>query len=122
MAISFLSRYERGTPSIEISNLAAGAFPIAVIYPTPPPSRASPPGAAGFLIALAHVLASSLDLLRLFLIDLGEFISGVTERMQYFIQLRVDGLSVAMLGALNNERHGPRCQGGSSVPPEEFPA
>ena len=29
-AISFRSRYERGAPSIEISNRAAGAFPIVI--------------------------------------------------------------------------------------------
>jgi hypothetical protein len=38
------------------------------------------------------VLAASLDLLRLFLVDPGEFISGIAERMQYLVQLCVKWL------------------------------
>jgi hypothetical protein len=37
------------------------------------------------LIVLAHVLSLSLDLLGLLLIHPGDFISGVTKRMQDFI-------------------------------------
>ena len=37
------------------------------------------------LIVLPHVMSPSLDLLRLLLIHSGDFISGVTKRMQDFI-------------------------------------
>ena len=40
--------------------------------------------------------------------------------MQYFIELGVDSLCIAMLGTLNDEGHCPRCQGGSGVPIEGF--
>ena len=72
------------------------------------------------LIVLAHVLPPALDLLRLFFVHFGNFVSSVAERMQYFVQLRVDGLCVAMLGALNHQRHGPGCQCGHRVPFESF--
>ena len=40
--------------------------------------------------------------------------------MQDFIELGVDGLGIAMLGTLDNERHGPCGQGGSGMPLEGF--
>src|SRR6476646_9188615 len=40
--------------------------------------------------------------------------------MQDFIQLRVDGLCVAMLRTLYDERHGPGCQSSHRVPLESF--
>src|SRR4051794_31042709 len=40
--------------------------------------------------------------------------------MQHFIELGVDGLCIAMLGTLDNERHGPCGQGGTGVPLEGF--
>jgi hypothetical protein len=54
------------------------------------------------LIVLAHVLAAFVDLLGLLLIHPGDFVSGITKRMQNFIQLRVNGLCIAMLRTLND--------------------
>ena len=65
----------------------------------------------GALIVLTHVLPPLLDLLGLLLIHPGDFVSGVTKRMQDFIEFRVDGLCVAMLRPLNDEGHGPRLPG-----------
>ena len=54
---------------------------------TTPRKRSSVGWQAHNLVALSHVLASSLDLLRFLLIVPDEFISGVAERMQHLIQL-----------------------------------
>ena len=59
------------------------------------------------LIVLAHLLSLTLDLLGLFLVHPGDFVSGVAERMQYLIQFGVDRLRVAMLCALYHQRHKP---------------
>ena len=59
------------------------------------------------LIVLAHLLSPTLYLLWFFLVHPGDFVSRVAERMQYLIELGMYGLCVAMLRALDYQRHKP---------------
>ena len=63
-----------------------------------------------------YALALLLDLLGVLLINARKLVTGVTVDAQQFVQLYVDGLRVAMLGALDQKRHEPRPQGGDPVP------
>ena len=54
----------------------------------------------------AFVLSDARSL-RFFLVHPGDFVSRVAERMQYFIKLGMYGLGVAMLRALDHQRHKP---------------
>ena len=70
------------------------------------------------LVVLAHVFALLFDLLGLLLIELGQLVAGVAHCVEYLIELRMDRLSVAMLGPLDHKGHEPRRQGGYGVPVE----
>jgi hypothetical protein len=68
------------------------------------------------LVIFSHLPSALLDLLRLFLVYPSEFIAGVAHYMKYLVKLGVYGLGVAMLGALDDQRHCPSRQSGHGVP------
>jgi hypothetical protein len=57
-----------------------------------------------------------LNLFGLQLIDVGKQIVGTPKCPQDFIELRVDGLGIAVSGALNEERHKPARERCDTVP------
>jgi hypothetical protein len=62
--------------------------------------------------------AECLDLLGLLVIEVGELISCFAIRPQQLVQLGVYGLSVAVFGSLNKERHQERGDDRNAVPAE----
>ena len=58
--------------------------------------------------------------LGFFLVDLGHFVASVAQRMQDLVQLGMNGLSIAMLCALDDERHAQCRQCRHSVPLQSF--
>ena len=68
------------------------------------------------LLPLAHTVA--LYLFRLFLIQDGKLITCVAFCTQQFVELGVNGLGVAMFGALDKQGHHPGCHGGEALPIE----
>ena len=63
-----------------------------------------------------HALAFFLDFFRVLLIDLHKFVAGIRVYFEQFIELGVYGLRVAVFGALNEKRHGPRRKRGDRMP------
>ena len=57
----------------------------------------------------AFLQAAFFDHFRLLVIELGELIPRPTFHSQQLVQLGMDGLGIAMLGALDNKGHQPRC-------------
>src|SRR5262245_24809814 len=60
----------------------------------------------------------ALDVLRLLLIEVAELGSRLRVRAQQFVELGVNGLRVAVLGALDKQRHEPGRKRGDGVPVE----
>jgi hypothetical protein len=100
-----------------------------IIVPHPTGSNCWPVGSAtesrgrrGRLQAVlrraAFLQAALFDHLRLLVVELGEFTPRPTFHSQQLVQLGVDGLCIAMLGALNDEGHQPRCDGRDRRPTE----
>ena len=56
------------------------------------------------------------DLLGFFGIERGEFGAGTVMRTQKLVQFGVNSLGIAVLGALDKERHDPGCEGRDSLP------
>ena len=54
------------------------------------------------LVAIFHVLPVSLDVLRLFIIDPGKAVLGAFQGAQYFIQLGMYRLRIAVLRSLDD--------------------
>jgi len=52
----------------------------------------------------------ALYFLRLLLIDTREFSACVRLRLEQLVELGVNGLGIAVLSALNEERHAPGCE------------
>jgi hypothetical protein len=67
-------------------------------------------------IALPRCSPSQLDVLRLFLIDVRQGVAGRLVGMEQFVKLGMDGLRIAMRGALDEERHDKRRNGRDRVP------
>jgi hypothetical protein len=57
-----------------------------------------------------------LDRFGLFLVELGQVVTGAPLGMKQLVQLGVDGLRVSMLGALDDQRHEPRGEHRNAVP------
>jgi hypothetical protein len=57
----------------------------------------------------------SLDLFRFLIVQLGKALSGVSLCPQQLVKLRLDGLGIAMLGALNEQGHAQRDDRDSAV-------
>lgn len=70
------------------------------------------------MLVSCFVAAECLDLLRLFVVKLCKLISCFAVRPQQFVQLRVNGLSVAVFGSLDEERHQQRGNCRNPVPSE----
>src|SRR3954463_15336751 len=66
------------------------------------------------------LLTEALYLLGLLLIQLGRLVARPMLCMQQLIELTLQGLRVAMLRTLDDERHGPGRQGRGAVPVEAF--
>ena len=56
------------------------------------------------------------NVFRLLLIDVREAIASPGLRMQELVEFRLDGLSIPILGSLDQERHEPGGEHGKSVP------
>src|SRR5581483_7980446 len=70
------------------------------------------PCGSGFLYFVPRVL----DFLRIFIIKRHQTIAGLSVYLQEFIQLGVNGLRVAVFGALDEERHCPSCKRRGGMP------
>jgi hypothetical protein len=66
-------------------------------------------------------IAMSLNLLRLLIIDLGKVGSCAVLRSQQLVELGLNSLRIAMLGALNEKRHAKRNERDSAVKVERLP-
>src|SRR6187401_3604984 len=71
-------------------------------------------------VILAHFLPAFLDFLGLLFIQAGEFVARFAHHMQHLVELGMDSLRVAVLRALNDQRHEPSRQRGTGVPLESF--
>lgn len=63
-------------------------------------------------------VSQPLDILRLFAVDVGQTIACSNLSMDQLVKLGMYGLSVPVLGALNEQRHAPRCKHRKCMPTE----
>jgi hypothetical protein len=73
------------------------------------------------LVFRPSFIPMSLNLLRLLIIDLGKVGSCAVLHSQQLVELGLDSLRIAMLGALNEKRHAKRNERDCAVKVERLP-
>lgn len=71
-----------------------------------------------YLVVLPRLSPVTLDVFRLLFIDVSKRVAGSRLSMQQLVELCLDRLAVAVLGALNDQCHKPGREYGEAMPAE----